>query len=124
MKKNRKRSKRPSAKRGELPGEYMRKSLVTVPSGILSDGGRIKDQHYVVVTSRLDLEFRVRVEHGGEEYTLPHKVVMQIQRHAASIIKQQRRDRAVEQAERHLRERIAQEHEVVDLGRQPPPAGR
>tara|TARA_Y100000310_G_scaffold326184_1_gene390747 strand:+ start:1463 stop:1795 length:333 start_codon:yes stop_codon:yes gene_type:complete len=100
MAKAKRRKVKRSAHRGELPGEYLKRSLVTVPSGFLSEGGRIKDMHYVVKTTRLDGDWAVTVEHRGEEYRLPHKVVLQVQRHMASIVKAGRQDRAVERAQR------------------------
>ena len=84
---------------GELPGEYMRKTLVTVPLPMLAeDHLSSKATHYIVVTSRLDWLWGVKVEHEGEQYELPHRVVLQIQRHIASIVKAQRIDRGREQA--------------------------
>ena len=86
-------------RRGELPGEYLRSSLVSVCSGVLSEGGRIKEYHYIVKTTRLDNQFRVEVEHQGVLTVLPGRVIDQILRHRESIIKAQRRDRAVERAQ-------------------------
>jgi len=91
---------RRTAFRGELPGEYLKRSLVAVSTGALTEGGRIKEAHYVVKTTRLDNQFRVEVEHEGLVTVLPHKVVEQIVRHMEAIKKQQRRDRAVDQAQR------------------------
>src|SRR3989304_3196390 len=81
---------------GELPGEYLRRSLVAVSTGLLSDGGRIKEDHYIVKTTRLDGIWRIVVEHGAEGIELPHKVAEQIARHRESISKAQRHDKAVQ----------------------------
>ena len=86
--------RRPRKHSGELPGEYLKQSLVTVSTGLLTEGGRIKDAHYIVKTTRLDRLWRVEVEHNGQQTVLPHKVVEQIIRHRDSIMAQQRRDNA------------------------------
>lgn len=87
---------------GELPGEYLRRSLVAVSTGVLSDGGRIKDDHYIVKTTRLDGAWRIWVEHGAESVELPHKVAEQIARHRESILKAQRHDHAVTRAQQFV----------------------
>src|SRR3990167_3657113 len=98
----RRRIKGHSRMQGELPGEYLRRSLVAVSTGVLSERGRIKDDHYIIKTTRLDGTWRVEVEHGIEAMVLPHKVVEQIIRHRDSIIKAQRHDKAVERAQQIL----------------------
>ena len=102
MSKRSSRTKGFSKLRGELPGEYLKRSLVPVQTGKLSDGGRIKDEHYIVRTFRLDGQYRISVQHveGGAEITMPHAVVMQITRHMASIQKAQRHDKALEAHQR------------------------
>ena len=84
--------------RGEFPGEDLERSLVAVQTGTFSDGGRIKDEHYIVRTFSLDGQYRVSVQHveRGAEITMPHAVVMQITRHMASIQKAQRYDKALD----------------------------
>ena len=49
-----------------------------------------------------DGQYRVSVQHveSGPELTMPHKVVMQITRHMASIQKAQRHDKALETHQR------------------------
>ena len=84
---------------GELPGEYLKRSLVAVSTHALTEGGRIKDEHYIVKTTRLDGQWRVEVEHNGQATVLPHKVVEQIIRHRMAIQTQQRRDSARETAQ-------------------------
>ena len=83
---------------GELPGEYLRRSLVAVSTGVLGQGGRIKDDHYIVKTTRLDGAWRIVVEHGAESIESPNKVAEQIARHRDSILKAQRHDQAVTRA--------------------------
>ena len=56
-------------------------------------------ERYIVDTRRLDGQWSVEVEHKGERWVLPHKVVEQIRRHCDSIIKAQRSDRAREAAQ-------------------------
>ena len=83
---------------GELPGEYMKRALVSIPLGFFADEGRIPEDHYIVRTMRRDNEWRVTVEYKGNVWEIPHKVVMQISRHMDSIVKAQRHDRGVEQS--------------------------
>ncbi len=99
MRKHRKRT----AQRGELPGAYVKRSLVTIPAGleaamIVSEGAK-RDLHYVVTTRRQDNLFRVEVEFQGQTYVLPHRVVAQVTRHMVTIQAQQRRDGAVQRAQ-------------------------
>ena len=87
------------ANRGELPGEDRKRSVGSGRTGSISEGGRGKEEHYIVKTARLDKEWRVEVEHGSESYALPSRVILQIKRHMESIITQERRDRAIERAQ-------------------------
>ena len=95
----RRKTKGMSRNKGELPGEYLRRSLVAVSTGTLSEAGRIKDDHYIVKTTRLDGAWRIEIEHGAESMRLPHKVVEQIARHRESIMRAQRHDKAIERAQ-------------------------
>ena len=115
MAKKRRRGGVPASMRGEFPGEYKKISLVEVPLGIMTKAaldaqrdeygdldatalGRVPTTRYIVDTRRLDGQWSVEVEHKGERWRLPHKVIEQIRRHCDSIIKAQRSDRAREAA--------------------------
>lgn len=91
-----------AAMHGELPGEYLKRSLVSVPTGRLADDGRIPEDHWIVKTRRLDSRFTLEVTGGGGTMTLPHKVVMQIERHLTSIRKAQKSDASRERAQERL----------------------
>jgi len=106
----RKGSKRKSraASQGELPGEYLKRSLVPVPirnplaqgeGQKDAQGWRYPEEHWIVKTRRLDGQFTVEVEIRGVVTTMPHKVVAQVERHLASIRKAQRSDAAKERAQ-------------------------
>lgn len=93
-----------TVRRGGLPGEYTKRSLVTIPAGLEAamidpvDGPK-RDLHYVVTTRRFDLLFKVEIEFKGQLFLLPHRVVGQIVRQMESIKTQQRRDSAVQRAQ-------------------------
>ena len=93
------RTRRPSAIKGDLPGQYLKRALVTVRSLALEQGGEFEEHHYIVRTQRFESEWTVEVEYRGEKYRLPHKVVQQITRHMDSIRKAQQHDRAIERSE-------------------------
>tara|TARA_Y100000310_G_scaffold304409_1_gene343535 strand:- start:565 stop:912 length:348 start_codon:yes stop_codon:yes gene_type:complete len=98
----RRKGKSRAATHGELPGEYLKRSLVSVPTGMLAEGGRIPEDHWIVKTRRLDGRFTVEVEHKGETMSLPHKVVMQVERHLTSIRKAQRSDASRDRAQERM----------------------
>ena len=118
-KRKRKKSGVPASMRGELPGEYKKISLVEVPMPMGSPQSieaqrdryghldssviaRQPTERYIVDTRRLDGQWTVTVEHKGEQWTLPHKVVEQLRRHCDSIIKAQKSDRAREAAQERM----------------------
>ena len=101
-----------SRNRGELPNEYHRRSLVAIEPDLVErkfqqqlgepvqiDYGVDRTRHYIVQTHRLDKVWTVVVEVEGVQTKLPAQVIATILRHRDTIIKQQRHDRAVEQAE-------------------------
>ena len=92
-------AKRKAAVRGDLPGQYLKRALVTVHSLALVEGGEFEEHHYIVRTSRLDGDWKVEVEYRGDKHIIPHKVLLQIVRHMDSIKTQGRRDRAIERSE-------------------------
>lgn len=99
MTKRRKHYKGTRARRGMLPGEYVKRSLVTVPFGLeakvmVPDLAQGQDLHYVVTTRRTDNIYKVEIETRGQRYLLPHRVVEQIERHIKAIQDQQRSDAA------------------------------
>ena len=98
--------------RGELPNEYHRRSLVAIEPELFErkwqqqlgepiqmDRGVDRTRHYIVQTHRLDKVWGVVVEVEGVQTKLPAQVSDTILRHRDAIIKQQRHDRAVAQAE-------------------------
>ena len=109
----------PRSMRGEFPGEYKKISLVEVPLRVPSQAaietqrdqygeldetsfGRQPNERYIVDTRRLDGQWTVTVEHKGESWKLPHKVVEQVRRHCDSISKAQRSDQAREAAQQRM----------------------
>ena len=105
----RKRNRVPHSMRGELPGEYLKRSLVEVPTDrpevseeTLHQGAmfRMPSRNWIVTTRRFEGEFTCIVEVGGVETRMPDKVLLQIERHLGSIRKAQRSDNAVESAQR------------------------
>ena len=97
--------------RGDLPNEYHRRSLVAIEPDLFTqkfqqhlgdpvqvDRGVDRTRHYIVQTHRLDKVWAVVVEGEGVQTKLPAQVIATILRHRDTIIKQQRHDRAVEQA--------------------------
>ena len=91
---------------GLLPGEYRRKSLVTVDVGLLDKPGE-ELHHYVVLTHRQDGDWSARVEFQGEIWKLPGKVVDALISQREAIIKEHRRrlaqDRVLTQADAIVR---------------------
>jgi hypothetical protein len=98
--------------KGELPNEYHRRSLVAIEPHLFErkfqqqlgdppqmDHGVDRTRHYIVQTHRLDTVWTVVVEVEGVQTKLPAQVIATILRHRDTIIKQQRHDRAVAQAE-------------------------
>jgi hypothetical protein len=98
--------------RGDLPNEYFRRSLVAIEPDLFTrkfqqqlgdpvqlDQGLDRTRHYIVQTHRLDKVWTVIVEVEGVQTKLPAQVIATILRHRDTIIKQQRHDRAVAQAE-------------------------
>ncbi len=75
----------PRSMRGELPGELQLRSMVSIPSGRLGDEGRIPEDDWIVRTRLLAGKWTVVVKFKGEEWTLPDKVVVQIERHMKRI---------------------------------------
>ena len=105
-----------------LPGEYRRRSLVTIEMDSMDAGlyapekleelkrtrpGDLLDlvaveEHYIITTHRLDGRWGVTVEHGGNTYRLPGKVIERILAQRESIIAEGRKDRGRQQARRRL----------------------
>ena len=104
-----------AAKRGKLPGEYLKQSLVRVPHTILSadpertvDGFRPAEDKWIVETRRLDGQFTTVLETGGVITTLPHQVAMKVRDHINAIMAAQKsdaaRNRVVRQAGQGVRQ--------------------
>jgi len=89
-------------RRGDLPGEYVKRSLVTVTLDILGAGGRYEEDHYIVQLRRLDGLWSSTVEYKGERWVLPHKVLLALGRMQKAIIKEGRSDRGRQIADRLL----------------------
>lgn len=94
-------------RQGFLPGEYQRKSLVSLSRQTLSgDADRHghasfqKTEFYVVVTRRLDGIWTSWIEHEGQRWELPGQVVARLLSHREAIIKEQRRVTARERLRR------------------------
>lgn len=84
---------------GLLPGEYQRRSLVTVERVARASDKEpdlLIQDHYIVVTRRLDGVWRHVVELHGQSFELPGRVVERIQAQRQSIITEQRRHQARE----------------------------
>jgi hypothetical protein len=105
-----------SSRAGELPGEYTKRSTISlrpsnwVAEGVIElDGVRVAENHYIVTTSRLDGEWKVEVatqlSSGDAQRTvLPGAVVERIQSHMRGIITDQRADRSRDIANRRIAE--------------------
>ena len=105
--------------KGGLPGEYMKRSLVSVSTGMLGDGGqvsgvndlfpRVYEESYIVRTRRFEKQWSVDVEYKGETFIMPHKVITQIERHMRAILEAEKEDSRLEksaQARERMKERI------------------
>jgi hypothetical protein len=111
-----------SSRAGELPGEYTKRSTISLrPSNWVADGEidietggvRVAENHYIVTTSRMDGEWKVEVatqlSNGTAQRTvLPGAVAERIQAHMRGIISDQKSDRSRDAANR----RIAQTGQV------------
>jgi hypothetical protein len=95
MKKQRK-----QRRRGDLPGEYVKRSLVTVTLDSLGPGGRYDEDHYILQVRRLDNLWSATIEYKGERWVVPHRVLVTLGRMQKAIIKARRSDHGREIAER------------------------
>ena len=105
-----------SVTRGERPDEKHRTSTVRIPleptskkalDRLRDEYGDVPPEHFarqtyeyfIVETYRQDGEWTVIIEHEGQRFKMPHKVVEQVRRHCDQIISQHRSDRAKDGAE-------------------------
>ena len=93
-------------RRGDLPGEYVKRSLVTVLLLTLGPGGRYDEDHYIVQLRRIDGSWTASVEYKGERWILPNKVLLALGRMQKAIIKEGRSDRGRQIADRLLAEAL------------------
>ena len=83
-----------------LPGEARRQGLVTVervsflPGASDSTGREVHS--YIVRTRRMDGAWSHQVEYRGQNWEMPGRVYEMMERQRASIVKQQRKEKARE----------------------------
>ena len=122
-----------SKRRLRLPGEYIRRSLVTVemdsleaevfvPEKLEAALKRRRDndvvvveEHYIVSTRRIDERWTFTVEHAGEVTILPDAVIDRILAQREAIITEGRKDRGRIQAAARLAQRAKEDQEAAEL---------
>ena len=91
-------------RKGLLPGEFIKRSLITIPAGLDAacidlERGKTQDLHYVVTTRRQDNIWTIEVEYQGQRFRMPHQVVERINQQREAIMREQRHVKAVENAQ-------------------------
>ena len=122
-----------SKRRLRLPGEYIRRSLVTVemdsleaevfvPEKLEAALKRRRDlddvvveEHYIVSTRRIYERWTFTVEHAGEVTILPDAVIDRILAQREAIITEGRKDRGRIQAAARLAQRAQEDQEAAEL---------
>ena len=122
-----------SKRRLRLPGEYIRRSLVTVemdsleaemfvPEKLEAALKRRRDlddvvveEHYIVSTRRIDDRWTFTVEHAGVVTILPDAVIDRILAQREAIITEGRKDRGRIQAAARLAQRAQEDQEAAEL---------
>ena len=122
-----------SKRRLRLPGEYIRRSLVTVemdsleaemfvPEKLEAALKRRRDlddvvveEHYIVSTRRIDERWTFTVEHAGVVTILPDAVIDRILAQREAIITEGRKDRGRIQAAARLAQRAQEDQEAAEL---------
>ena len=87
--------------RGALPGEYLKVATVSIPlSFVYGSDGRTPFDNWIVSTRLHEKRWEIAVEHKGDEYVIPHEVMLQIVRHQRAIEILAKEDRVAEKSER------------------------